>query len=76
MADDALPPPPPESGATRLLVRLEGQAAWLFQRVIAELHQVSIKTASEHLGNIYDEGELDAEATVRRFRIVQREGAL
>jgi len=59
----------------RLQVRLEGQTAWLSQRVIAELYQVSVKTVNEHLGNIYDEGELDAEATVRSFRIVQREGA-
>ncbi|MDN5869791.1 MAG: virulence RhuM family protein [Nitrococcus sp.] len=62
-------------GATRLQVRLEGRSVWLPQRLIAELFQVSVKTVSEHLVNIYAEGELDPEATIRKFRIVQREGA-
>lgn len=83
MVADALPPPPPASGqlliyqdgATRLQVRLDGQTVWLSQRLIAELYQVSVKTVNEHLVNIYDEGELDPGATVRSFRIVQREGA-
>jgi hypothetical protein len=36
------------------------------QRLIAELFQVSVKTANEHLVNIYSEGELDPGATIRR----------
>lgn len=62
-------------GDTRLQVRLEGRTVWLPQRLIAELFQVSVKTVNEHLINIDDEGELDREATIRSFRIVQREGA-
>lgn len=62
-------------GATRLQVRLEGRTVWLTQRLIAELFQVSVKTANEHLVNIYGEGELDSEATIRSFRIVQTEGS-
>ncbi len=76
-----LPEPPPDGqvliyqdGATRLQVRLEGRTVWLSQRLIAELFQVSVKTANEHLVNIYDEGELDPSATIRNFRIVQTEG--
>jgi hypothetical protein len=78
------PPPadqPPEGqiliyrdGATHLQVRLDGQMVWLPQRLMAELFQVSVKTVNEHLVNIYDEGELDPEATIRKFRIVQTEG--
>lgn len=64
-----------EDGATRLQVRIEGRTVWLSQRLIAELYQVSVKTVNEHLVNIYDEKELDAQATIRSFRIVQREGA-
>lgn len=64
-----------EEGAARLQVRLEGQTVWLSQRLLAELYQVSVKTVSEHLVNIYAEGELDREATIRSFRIVQREGS-
>jgi hypothetical protein len=58
----------------KLRVRLDGQTVWLPQRLIAELFDVSVKTANEHLVNIYDEGELAPEATIRKFRIVQIEG--
>jgi hypothetical protein len=46
----------------------------LTQRQIADLYQVSTKTVSEHLQNVYAEGELEPERTVRKFRIVQDEG--
>ncbi|MDZ4686070.1 MAG: virulence RhuM family protein [Planctomycetaceae bacterium] len=62
-------------GATQLHVRLDGNTVWLPQRLIAELFQVSVPTVNEHLTNIYDEGELDPGATIRKFRIVQSEGA-
>ena len=79
MANEPLPPESGQiliyqDGATRLQVRLEGRTAWLPQRLIAELFQVSVKTVNEHLVNIYADGELDREATIRSFRIVQREG--
>jgi len=64
--------PPEGSGQVRVL--LEGETVWLTQRLIAELFGVSVKTVNEHLKNIYEEGELDAEATIRKYRIVQMEG--
>jgi hypothetical protein len=81
-AKPSLPEPTPpdgqiliyQDGATRLQVRMEGRTVWLSQRLIAELFQVSVKTANEHLVNIYSEGELDPEATIRNLRIVQTEG--
>lgn len=63
-----------QDGALNLQVRLDGQTVWLSQRLLAELYQVSVKTVNEHLINIFDEGELDPEATIRKFRIVQTEG--
>lgn len=79
---DELAPRPPEGqlliyqeGDLAVRVRVEGQTVWLPQRLIAELYQVSVKTANEHLVNIYEERELDPEATIRKFRIVQTEGA-
>ena len=54
---------------------MEGRTVWLSQRLIAELFQVSVPTVNEHLAGIYDDGELDREATLRSFRIVQREGS-
>lgn len=83
MTDNLLAPtdPPPgqiliyQDGETQLQVRLDGQTVWLAQRLIADLFQVSVPTVNEHLANIYGEGELDPGATIRKFRIVQTEGA-
>ncbi len=63
-----------EDAQTRIQVRLEGEDVWLTQAQLAELYQVSVKTISEHLQNIYAEGELEPERTIRKFRIVQMEG--
>lgn len=46
-----------EDGHTRIEVRLAHETIWLSQRLIADLFQVSVKTANEHLVNIYDEVE-------------------
>ncbi len=61
-------------GHTKIQVRFEEKSVWLSQKSLAELYQVSVKTISEHIVNIYDEGELALGATVRKFRIVQTEG--
>ncbi|MCC5836079.1 MAG: virulence RhuM family protein [Opitutales bacterium] len=64
----------PTQGNEPVRVLLEGETVWLTQRLIAKLFGVSVKTVNEHLINIYDEGELAGEATIRKFRIVQTEG--
>lgn len=78
------PEPPPQSslvlyqtedGQTRIECRFEEGTIWLPQRLIAELFQVTVPTVNEHLKGIYDEGELAVGATIRKFRIVQIEGA-
>lgn len=63
-----------EGARTRIQVRLEGESVWLSQLQLAELYEVSVKTINEHLQNIYAEGELESERTIRKFRIVQTEG--
>jgi len=63
-----------EDGKTKLQVRIEDETVWLSQKLIADLYQVSVPTVNEHLAGIYDEDELAPEATIRKFRIVQREG--
>jgi hypothetical protein len=63
-----------EDGATRIECRFEQESLWLSQALIGELYQVSIPTVNEHLKDIYDDGELTPEATIRKFRIVRREG--
>lgn len=61
-------------GSTRLEVRLENETVWLTQALMAELFQKDVRTINEHLVNIFDEGELSREATIRKFRIVRAEG--
>jgi hypothetical protein len=63
-----------EDGRTRVECRFAEVTLWLSQALIAELFQVSVPTVNEHLGNVYDAGELLAGATIRKFRIVRREG--
>ena len=57
-----------------LLVRLDGATVWLSQRQIAELYGVSVPTVNEHLKALYADEEIESEATIRQFRIVQTEG--
>lgn len=63
-----------EDGHIKLNVRLEGETVWLTQKLMAELFQVTTPTINEHISNIYNEGELIREATIRKSRIVQTEG--
>ncbi len=61
-------------GNIKIDVRLEEETVWLTQAQLCELFQKSKATISEHIKNVFDEGELDAGATVRKFRTVQMEG--
>ncbi|MGE9875200.1 virulence RhuM family protein [Hornefia butyriciproducens] len=63
-----------DDGKTNIDVLLEDETVWLTQRQLVELYQSSKANISEHIRNIYDEGELDHESTVRKFRTVQNEG--
>ncbi|MBM2812794.1 MAG: hypothetical protein HW416_3553 [Chloroflexi bacterium] len=58
-----------EDGRTRLQVRMEGETVWLSQKAMADLFQKDVRTISEHIRNIFEEGELQSEAVVRNFRI-------
>ena len=64
-----------EDGQTRLEVRLEDETVWLSQRLMSELFQKDVRTISEHVKNIYEELELSPDSTIRKFRIVQKEGS-
>ncbi len=61
-------------GNIKIDVRLEEESVWLTQAQLCELFQKSKATISEHIMNVFEEGELDASATVRNFRTVQIEG--
>ncbi|GHU94760.1 toxin Fic [Bacteroidia bacterium] len=52
----------------------QDETIWLSQKMMAVLFDVDVRTINEHLQNIYAQGELSGEATIRNFRIVQLEG--
>jgi hypothetical protein len=64
-----------QEGNIKVDVRLEEETVWLSQAQLCDLFQKSKATISEHIKNVFDEGELDFEATVRKFRTVQIEGS-
>ena len=61
-------------GDVKIDVFFNDETLWLSQKKIAELFDVDIRTISEHLQNIYKSSELEKGATIRNFRIVQKEG--
>ena len=63
-----------EDGKTQLDVKLEGETVWLTQAQMVELFQTSKQNVSLHINNIYKEGELEKEATVKDYLTVQSEG--
>ena len=63
-----------EDGQTRIQCRFENETIWLTQALMAELFQKDVRTINEHLVNIFEEGELSRETTIRKFRIVRLEG--
>ena len=64
-----------EDARIRLDVRFEGETVWLTQPTIADLFETTIPNVSMHLRNIFEEGELTPEATVKNFLTVRQEGA-
>lgn len=63
-----------DDGRTRLDLRVEGQTVWLTQLEIAELFQTTKQNVSLHAKNIFEDGELSTEATVKESLTVQTEG--
>jgi hypothetical protein len=61
-------------GKTRIDVRMEGETVWLSLDQMADLFQRDKSTVSRHIKNIFEEGELEAAATVAKFATVQVEG--
>lgn len=55
-------------------VRYEDESLWLTQKMMGELFEISVKTISEHLKNIFDSKELDNTSVIRNFRITASDG--
>ncbi len=63
-----------EDGKVKIETRLEADTVWLTQTEMAELFQSTQQNISLHIQNIFDEGELSAEATHKKYLSVRREG--
>ena len=55
-------------------IRYEDENVWLTQKMMAQLYDVDVRTINEHITHVFNDGELEPEATIRNFRIVQLEG--
>lgn len=64
-----------ESGETRIDARFEDETVWLSQQLMAELFQTTVPNINLHIRNVFKDGELDKEATIKDFLIVQKEGS-
>lgn len=64
-----------DAGTIKLDVRLEHETLWMSQQMMAELFQTTKQNISQHILSIYNENELTAESTVKKFLTVRQEGA-
>ncbi|APB78745.1 TPA: virulence protein RhuM/Fic/DOC family protein [Pasteurella multocida] len=63
-----------KDGKITLQVSFEQETVWLTQAQMAELFTKDVRTINEHIGNVFSEGELERDPTIRKFRIVRQEG--
>ena len=63
-----------EKGDTKIDVYFEEDTIWMTQQAMCDLYQVAKSSISEHISHIFKDGELEPQATVRKFRTVQIEG--
>ena len=59
---------------TRVSVRFADEDLWLTQSQLAEIYDTSQQNISQHIDNIYKDGELIADATNKKFLLVRQEG--
>lgn len=65
-----------QEGSIKIDVRLEEETVWLSQAQICDLFQKSKSTISEHISNVFSEGELIEKVVVRKFRTTTQHGAI
>lgn len=65
-----------QDGLTKIDVKLEEDTLWLTQAQMCELYQTSKSNVSEHIKHIFEEGELQEGAVVRKFRTTAADGKL
>lgn len=63
-----------ESGETKIDVWLENESVWLTQPLMSELFQTTQQNVSQHIQNVYEEGELEKKSTHKKYLSVRQEG--
>ena len=63
-----------DDGLTHIDVKMEDETVWLTQAQLVQLYQTSKSTVSEHIKHIFEEGELEENAVVRKFRTTAADG--
>jgi hypothetical protein len=63
-----------QNGNIKIDVRFDGNTVWLAKNAMAELFQTTKQNVSQHIKNIFEEGEMQQGATVKKFFTVQKEG--
>ena len=63
-----------EDGMTKIDVRFEDETVWLTQAQLCDLYQTSKSNISEHIKHIFEEGELEEDSVVRKFRTTAADG--
>jgi hypothetical protein len=64
-----------QAGEQSIEARYEDETIWLSQKLMATLFDVGVNTINYHLKEVFESGEVQPEATIRKFRIVQTEGS-
>ena len=63
-----------ENGEIELSISIKNETIWLTQKQLSILFQVEVHTVNYHIKNIFKQKELSKESTIRKIRIVQKEG--
>ena len=63
-----------DDGLTHIDVKMEDETVWLTQAQLVQLYQTSKSNVSEHIKHIFEEGELEENAVVRKFRTTAADG--
>lgn len=63
-----------QAGEDAIEVRVQDENVWLTQKLIAKLFEVEVNTVNYHIKEVLNSGEQNENSTIRKFRIVQKEG--
>lgn len=64
-----------QAGEVKVDVLLQDETVWLTQKGMQELFEKAKSTISEHISNVFEEGELDEKVVVRDFRTTSPHGS-